>query len=74
MFFVLDDTDPARARWESCVAHDRKVAMLAWELKLALNGDRSDFLVNRISGFLCWTTQTPPRARAPALGVLYCTQ
>ena len=49
--------------------------MLAWELKWALNGDRLDFQVNIVSGVcFCAGRQTPPRARAPTLGVLYCPQ
>ena len=37
----------ARAHASSrCVVHHRKVAMLAWELKCALSGDRCDFQVN----------------------------
>eukprot|EP00959_Pyramimonas_sp_CCMP1952_P456388 9473090-Pyramimonas_sp.AAC.1 len=36
----------AAARGGSCVVHDGKVAMLAWELKWTLSGDRFDFEFN----------------------------
>ena len=61
----------ARPRQEICIVRNGKVAMLAWELKWPLNGDRLDFEVNMglYVWNLFWATQNSSRARA--LRVLY---
>ena len=73
----------ARTRWEVCIAHNRKDAMLAYELKWTLNDDRSVFQIKSFLVYVSLLCDTGPserarvgsaRARTPALGFLHCPQ